>query len=206
MTPVAMKEGAPGQAMVALHLPAFGSVFVVFDEEFTAGTAEAAEHEELLKVRENWKLSFQPDRGGPAAGLEVGELKSWTESADPAVRYFSGSVTYSATVEAPQGAQQDNVAMQFSDVRDVARVRINGVDAGTVWAKPYRLDVGKFLKPGANKIEIEVTNLWANRIIGDLQPGVTERITSTNITTYKANSPLLPSGLIGPISWVVSGK
>ena len=205
-SPTLLQADAPGQTMVPLHLPAFGSVFVVFSSEIPVGSAPAAEHEMPLQLRGNWKLTFQSGRGGPAAGLEVGELKSWTESSDPAVRFFSGSVTYTATVEGPEGSGRDSVAMQFSDVRNIARIRINGVDAGTVWAKPYRLDVGKFLAPGANKIEIEVTNLWANRIIGDLQPGVSKPLTSTNITTYKQASPLLPSGLIGPISWIVSAR
>ncbi len=203
MTPVLSQAEERGETMIALHLPAFGSVFVVFDKEFPEGAAPAAEQQLPLQVGGDWKLAFQPGRGGPSGALAAGELKSWTESPDPAVRYFSGSVTYTATVEAPSG---DHVAMQFSDVREIARVRINGHDAGTVWAKPYRLDVSKFLVPGANKIEIEVTNLWANRLIGDLQPGVKERITSTNITSYKANSPLLPSGLIGPIRWVVGAR
>ena len=203
-SPIKLEAGGPGQMLAHLHLPAFGSVFVMFNSEFPEGSASAAEREIPLQLKGQWKLSFQPGRGGPPAGLETGELKSWTESSDPAVRFFSGSVTYTATVERPEAGGDDRIAMQFSNVRDIARVRINGVDAGTVWAKPYRIDVGKFLVPGANKIEIEVTNLWANRIIGDLQPGVSEHITSTNITTYKRSSSLLPSGLIGPISWMVS--
>ena len=201
--PVSVREGAPGQVVVPLQLPAFGSVFVIFSSEFGDEAMPAVEHEVPLKLHGDWKLSFQKGRGGPSTGLTVSELKSWTESPDPAVRFFSGTVTYTGLVESPQGSH-DHIALHFSSVREIARVRINGVDAGTVWARPYLLDVGRFLVPGTNKIEIEVTNLWANRLIGDLQPGVTTRITSTNINAYEPNSALLPSGLIGPITWIVS--
>jgi hypothetical protein len=76
---------------------------------------------------------------------------------------------------------------------------VNGKEAGTLWAMPYVLDITNFVKDGANRVELEVTNLWPNRIIGDAQPSVKERFTHTNIRKYTAGSPLLPSGLIGPV-------
>jgi hypothetical protein len=79
-------------------------------------------------------------------------------------------------------------------------VRINGKPAGTIWAMPYQLDVTGRLKDGKNTLELDVTNLWPNRIIGDAQPSNTHAYTSTNIRKYTANSPLLPSGLIGPVT------
>jgi hypothetical protein len=188
-----------------LHLPPFGSVFVVFSNEAPRDShpQRSAGRAVPLEVHGKWSLSFQPGRGGPDAPIEVSDLQSWTESADPAVRYFSGTATYTAMVDAPAGA----MGLEFSSIREIARVRINGVDAGTVWAQPYRLeDIGKLLVRGPNKIEIEVTNLWPNRLIGDLQPGIRDRITATNITAYKRDSPLLPSGLIGPIAWIVADQ
>jgi hypothetical protein len=81
----------------------------------------------------------------------------------------------------------------------IAEVILNGKSCGIAWKKPFRIDVTNALKPGANKIEIKVTNLWVNRLIGDQQPGVTRKITYTTMPFYQANSPLLPAGLLGPV-------
>ena len=70
---------------------------------------------------------------------------------------------------------------------------------GIVWKKPFRVNVTGALKAGDNKLEIKVTNLWVNRLIGDAQPGVKTKITFTTMPFYQANSPLLPSGLLGPV-------
>jgi len=77
---------------------------------------------------------------------------------------------------------------------------VNGKNAGTIWAMPYRLDITASLSAGRNTLELDVTNLWPNRIIGDAQPSATRTYTKTNIRKYTASSPLLPSGLIGPVT------
>ena len=84
----------------------------------------------------------------------------------------------------------------------VAEVTINGKPVGIAWKYPYRLDVSDALKPGVNKLEIRVANLWPNRLIGDQQPDAQKKYTFTVRNPYKANSPLLPSGLLGPIEFV----
>jgi hypothetical protein len=191
-----------GRTTLPLHLAPFGSEYVVFTtaSEVSSPPVTSA-HTEALVLYGKWSVRFEQGRGGPSAPIEMDDLKSWTESPDPAVRYFSGAATYTATVEAPSTLNRDDLLLQFDQIHEIARVRINGVDAGTVWAAPYRIQVGKLLHPGTNKLEIEVTNLWPNRLIGDAQSGVTDPITKTNITAYKADSPLLPSGLIGAITW-----
>ena len=70
---------------------------------------------------------------------------------------------------------------------------------GIVWKKPFRIDISNELKAGENNIEVKVTNLWVNRLIGDQQPGVTKKITYTTMPFFQADSPLLPSGLLGPV-------
>jgi hypothetical protein len=92
--------------------------------------------------------------------------------------------------------------MDLGDVRNVAEIKVNGKSVGTVWKKPFRVNVKGALKAGANNIEINVTNLWVNRLIGDTQPGVTNKITFTTMPFYQANSKLLPSGLLGPVQIV----
>jgi hypothetical protein len=195
-------QTAGGRTRLPLHLDPFGSTFVVISPvgRRLQPVVTTASQPEPLELVQPWALTFQPGRGAPANATSVSELKSWTESSDAGIRYFSGTATYRAGVLAPRGHSR-HVSLEFAGVHEIARVRINGKEAGTVWAAPYRLEVGALLHSGVNEVEIEVTNLWPNRIIGDLQPGNPQRITTTNITTYKVDSPLMPSGLIGVVQW-----
>jgi len=84
-------------------------------------------------------------------------------------------------------------------VKNLAEVIVNGKSLGIVWKAPFRVDATDALKPGANALEIKVTNLWVNRLIGDAQPNVAKRYTYTTQPFYRANSPLAPSGLLGPV-------
>ncbi len=88
-------------------------------------------------------------------------------------------------------------------MKNLAEVTVNGKDLGVVWHAPYRVDVTSALKPGNNNVVIKVVNAWVNRFIGDEQPGAT-KITFADVKPYKANSPLLPSGLLGPVAVVRS--
>lgn len=89
--------------------------------------------------------------------------------------------------------------IDLGDVENLAVVTVNGQKLGEVWHAPYRVDITSAFLPGTNEIKIEVVNLWVNRLVGDEQPGAT-RITFADVKPYKANSPLLPSGLLGPIT------
>ncbi len=75
---------------------------------------------------------------------------------------------------------------------------MNGRSLGVVWHAPYRVDATAALKPGANEVSIKVTNAWVNRLIGDQQPDA-KKYTFTTVKPYKDTSPLLPSGLLGPV-------
>ena len=89
----------------------------------------------------------------------------------------------------------------MGDVKNLAEVTVNGKNLGIAWHVPYRVDVTGALKPGANELTIEVTNAWVNRLIGDEQPGAT-KYTFADVKTYKADSPLQASGLLGPVAVV----
>lgn len=146
-----------------------------------------------------WTIEFQPDRGAPIGERPLSSFQSWTKSDDPGVRYFSGTATYRTELGIHPNAGEQ-VILALSDLHEICTVRVNGKDAGTLWAMPYRLDITAALAPGRNTIELEVTNLWPNRIIGDAQPFARRTYTQTNIRKYTAASPLLPSGLIGPVT------
>jgi len=146
-----------------------------------------------------WTISFQPDWGAPEGPQPLADFHSWTESSDAGVRYFSGTATYRTQFDLKR-VEGERVFLTLTDLHEICTVRINGESAGTMWAKPYRLDITDHLAEGRNQIDLEVTNLWPNRIIGDAQPQSSHAYTHTNIRKYHADSPLWPSGLIGPVA------
>lgn len=156
---------------------------------------------EAVPVKSNWTLDFPPNWGAPPH-LAIASLKSWTDFEDPGVRYFSGTATYHTTIhlDGEQLGTGNELWLDLGDTREIAQVRINGVKSTPLWMKPFTERVDQLMRPGDNQVDVEVTNFWPNRIIGDLQPGNEHRYTSTNIRAFKSSSPLLPSGLLGPVT------
>lgn len=197
-----MYTEADGRTSLPLHLAPFGSTFVIFGRSSSAHSTQtpkdgpASTHQ---LPASQWTISYQADRGAPAGTQAVKSFTSWAESSDPAVKYFSGTATYSTKVAHHVNANE-RVFLTLTDLREICTVRVNGKAAGTIWSIPYRLDITDSLTDGENTLELDVTNLWPNRIIGDAQPNATQKYTNTNIRKYTASSPLLPSGLIGPVS------
>jgi hypothetical protein len=93
----------------------------------------------------------------------------------------------------------DGLWIDLGTVNNLAEVTVNGKPLGIAWKAPYRVDASKALRPGDNVLQVRVVNLWVNRLIGDQQPNA-KRYTFTVRNPYKATSPLLPSGLIGPVT------
>jgi hypothetical protein len=148
-----------------------------------------------------WTLDFPPNWGAPAH-VDVPQLKSWTEFSDPGIRYFSGTATYrtSLNLDASQLVPSRELWLDLGEVYEVARIRVNGTTLTPLWKQPYSARIDSYLHPGNNALEVEVTNLWPNRLIGDAQPGITRRYTWTNIKKFTASSPLLTSGMLGPVT------
>jgi hypothetical protein len=197
---------ADGRTTIPLTLDPDGTVFVAFRKTAAKNSAEVAEP--VLKpieslhaaLNSDWRVLFDPNRGGPEQ-IDLDRLRSWSEDAREGVKYYSGAATYVKTVNVPAEVLKPggHVWLDLGEVAELAEVTVNGRPAGIAWKTPYRLDVTKALKPGSNRIAIAVTNLWVNRIIGDLQPGVTKTYTFTGYKAYTADSPLLKSGLLGPV-------
>src|SRR5208282_646497 len=127
--------------------------------------------------------------------------------ADPGVKYYSGSATYTKTIQVPASAFSPgaHLLLDLGDVENLAEVSVNGKYLGIVWKTPFQIDVTSALVPGTNQIVVQVTNLWVNRMIGDQQPWALKKYAFADFTPYKADSPLLPSGLIGPVRlWSVT--
>jgi len=199
---------ADGRTTVPLHLEPYGTVFVLFRDRATEPqrTVAAPEETELhgleTALNGGWTVSFQPERGAPASA-EFASLTSWSDNADAGIKYFSGTATYTKTIDVPAEMVKPgaHVWLDLGDVKDIARVTVNGKDVGIAWKAPFRVDLSEALKPGSNVIAIAVTNLWVNRLIGDQQPGA-HKIAEADFEPYKADAPLLPSGLLGPVRLV----
>lgn len=145
-----------------------------------------------------WSLSFPAGWGAPAS-VPVEKFASWTESTHAGVRYFSGTATYRATMYFTEAQRAKPLWLDLGSVREIATVRVNGQVAGTCWRAPYTVRLDPYVHGGDNLVEVEVSNLWPNRLIGDLQPGVEKKYTQTNVRAYRADSPLLPSGILSSV-------
>ena len=151
------------------------------------------------QLASSWLINFPSGWGAPPS-ITMTTLQSWTDSPDPGVRYFSGTATYHNTIEVPPSllGSGRQIWLDLGDVREIATVSVNGKQLRTVWYPPYLVRIDSALHAGANQLSINVINLWPNRLIGDLQPGAVQ-YTKTNVHAYKADSPLLPSGLLAPV-------
>jgi len=196
---------ANGLTIVPLRLNPNEAVFVVFRKPATTQSSMLKRQIEthIATLDGAWNVNFQPDRGAPAK-ISLDKLVSWSESADPGVKYFSGTATYTRSVNAPADWFQRGASLwlDLGDVKNLAEVLVNNKHLGIVWKTPFRVDVTNALKPGVNAVEIKATNLWVNRLIGDQQPNVTRKYTFTTMPFYRADSPLLPSGLLGPVKLI----
>jgi hypothetical protein len=191
-----------GRTTVPLYLDPWETVFVVFRHpaKAPARTLPAVVEKSIATIAGPWQLSFQPDRGAPPQ-ITLERLVPWQESTDEGVRYFGGMGTYTKTLQADSDwfKPRAELWLDLGEVKNLAEVSVNGKPLGIVWKTPYRVDATSALHPGANTVEIKVTNGWANRIIGDRQPNTTKTYTFTSPKFYKANAPLQPSGLLGPV-------
>jgi len=191
-----------GRTIVPLRLDPHDAVFVVFRKPAAMQARALPRQSEvpLATVEGSWEVRFQEERGAPAK-IVLDKLSSWSENADTGLKYFSGTGTYAKTIQAPADWMKSGAKLwlDLGDVKNLAEVSVNGKPLGIVWKTPFRVDVTGAMKPGANDVQIKVTNLWVNRLIGDQQPNAAKKYTYTSQPFYRADSPLLPSGLLGPV-------
>ncbi len=171
-----------------------------------------------------WTLRFSPGWGAPPK-LVLAKLLSWSEHPEPGVRYHSGTGLYSIKfrIEPQWLAPGQGVLLELGRVEVVAEVKLNGRPLDTLWWPPFRVDITEVARPGENVLEVAVTNLWVNRLIGDEQlpedsdrnpngtlkawpdwlkagkPSPTGRYTFTTWRLWSKEDPLVPSGLLGPV-------
>jgi hypothetical protein len=195
-------RAANGSTTLSLHLLPHEAVFVLFRK--SAGVASTViptpEEHVLGQLKDDWLVAFQPGRG-VSKSQQISHLASWTESSDAGVRYFSGTAEYTQSFGVPQyPADGRKLLLDLGSVAEIAEVTVNGRSLGIGWKAPYRFDITDAVHPGENHLSIKVTNLWVNRLIGDQQPGIGPKYTFTTFKPYKKDSPLIPSGLLGPVT------
>jgi hypothetical protein len=183
---------------VNLDLPPYGSAYVVFGSSAIARPAVPATTQDLA-IEGSWHIKFTSPAAAPAE-QDFATLRSWTESTDPALQYFSGTAIYTKTISVPAAAAGSRrLLLDLGEVGEIAEVSVNGKHLGTYWAPPMQAELTGSVKAGSNQIEIRVTNLWINRLKGDALLPESQRTTRTNITQLP-KVPLRPSGLIGPVT------
>jgi len=158
-----------------------------------------------------WNISFDPAWGGPT-NAEFPELVNWTQRAESGIKYYSGTATYRKTFDLSGAAgtvketnrKPKRLFLDLGDVKEVAEVRLNGKKLGILWCYPWRVDITKAVKPAGNVLEIDVINLWPNRVIGDLNQPKEKRFTKTHeafrFDMLTKNTRLIDSGLLGPVT------
>jgi hypothetical protein len=196
------------RTVVSLPLDEHELVFVVF-----RGTANAPSRSiptptetTLATIDGPWEVEFTPKMGAPAR-IEMDSLQSWTENEENGIRFYSGTASYTKTIVADASWMRDGgrLVLDLGGVGDLAEVTVNGKPLGIAWKPPYRIDATGALTAGENRIEIKVTNQWSNRIAGDRDAPVEQKVLSVaegrgfGGGRFGGGGAASPSGLIGPV-------
>ncbi len=165
------------------------------------------------EITGSWNVTFNPATEALPFEAEFSKLTLWNENTDAAIKYFSGTAAYINTFTLTAEQAGSPALLQMGEVHDIAHVWINDNDMGIVWTAPWSVDLTEVLKEGQNQIKIEVTNCWANRLIGDAGLPKSQWTTKTNVRrvperseyksghqAFSAKDELMPSGLVGPVT------
>lgn len=190
--------------VVPMRLDKNECVFVVFREkgEPSATTLEA-NYPAPLRTQEatgEWNVTFESAFKTPSP-VRMATLDNLSDNANDSIRYFSGTATYTTSVNLDRAGRGEHMFMAFDNVGTMAKVYINGKYAGGVWTAPYRLDVTDFVKDGRNDVRVEVVNTWVNRIVGDMNLPENQRDIYLYVNHLNAKTPLPPSGIIGKVKF-----
>jgi hypothetical protein len=194
-----------GRTSMRLPLEPGGSAFVVFSKAARSRKAAAPAHTDQnahtwIEIRGPWEVRFQLDRGAPER-IVMEDLLDWSKHADPGVKYFSGQAVYRTTFSLDSRFEISNLrlVLDLGQVQVTAQVKLNDKDLGVLWTPPFQVDITHAVRSGENTLEVTVANLWPNRLIGDQSLPPEQRVTWTTWNPYKKDTPLLESGLLGPV-------
>jgi len=204
------------------------SFFIVFRAAAASTSAAGANFPDTVEagtLKGPWEVSFDPKWGGPEKAV-FENLDDWSRRPEDGIKFYSGTAVYRKSFDLPQAARLkgERLWLDLGTVRNIARVRLNGRDLGVVWCDPWRVDITAAANAKGNRLEVRVANLWPNRLIGDerepadaeygrdgrlrrwpewLLEGETRpspgRLTFSTWKHFTKDTPLLPSGLLGPV-------
>lgn len=218
-----VKTGDSGTPAIELALAGNESCFIVF----SAGKSSLPLYSRAIPVvkqtidlSRDWAVRFDPAWGGPAQ-VRFDSLTDWKESRDERIKYYSGSAFYSKNFHISP-AKGERIVLRFDSIQHIAAVKINGEYVTTLWTAPWEADITELVKRGENRVEIEVANLWVNRLIKDMsipeenpnpsqwpewlfnkKKRESQRLSYSSYEHYRADSPLVSSGIIGGAEIVV---
>lgn len=185
---------------VSLQLHPFQSFYIVFRHPSVPPTGVNFPEALLIKkISSPWQVSFDPSSRGPEKPVIFKTLTDWSNNGDERIRYYSGTAFYRNIFQSGTLQKGERLLLKISDVRNMAKVKVNGKDVGGLWTAPLHLDITDAVVNGKNQIEIEVVNLWVNRLIGDSRLPINEHKTWLATNPFKPDNKLEPSGLIGEV-------
>lgn len=194
-----------GQTVVPLVFEPKQSWFVVFRRAETPmpnSPKNFPDHKPVATLNGAWDVQFDPKWGGPEQ-VRFDRLADWTTRPEESIQHYSGSALYRTTFELSEsmvGTSSTDLFLDLGQVHDLATVKLNGQDLGTLWTAPWRVNITAAARAGTNSLEIAIVNPWNNRLVGDSLLPVPQRRTSLSLATITPETPLQPAGLLGPVT------
>jgi hypothetical protein len=223
-TPIDNFTVSNGSTTIPMHLEAYESGFIIFaatNQWAATKIGKPAAEQTVAEIKGEWDVSFDTKWGGPA-NVKFEALTDWTKRPEEGIKYYSGTAVYKKSFNLPQTIKTGDTKglyLHLGDVKNMARIKLNGTDLGILWTAPWSVDISSILRQKDNQLEIEVVNLWPNRLIGDdkqpddgikngqwpewllkKQARPSKRYTFSTHRFYNSDSPLFSSGLLGPVT------
>ena len=193
-----------GHITVPIKMEALESWFVVFsNSETEVKSGYKTNFPELTTVQtlnKDWQVDFQNKEIGSKDPVKLSKLEDWVTDKNDKIKYYSGTAVYSSTFQYESAKNDDPVFIDLGKVGVMASVKVNGIDVGTTWIAPYKLEITDAIKSGENTIEVEVVNVWRNRLTGDKLLPEDQRTTWVLVDAVTPEEELISSGLIGPVT------
>ena len=202
-----------GVTSLSLELAPYGSYFIVFRKSISVTCSgkdgfNFLKYQKIGDLSESWQVIFDQAWGGPGK-IHFDKLSNWINRQEEGIKYYSGKATYRKVFDLDKKKAGlthagERLILDLGDVKHVAVVRLNGEELGTLWCSPWRIDITDWVQETGNMLEIDIVNLWANRVIGDWKLPVEKRFTKTHdvfrFDMLRESTPLTDAGLLGPVS------
>jgi len=194
-----------GRTIVPIKMKAQQSWFVVFTNKDNTGIKEGyttnfPQPTAVQTIEKSWQVDFKNKNIGPAEAVEFPSLTDWISHDNDKIKYYSGTAVYTSTFNYKNKEQTKDVLIDLGNVGVIASVKLNGKAIGTTWMPPFQLNAADAIKEGVNTIEVEVVNVWRNRITGDNLLPESDRTTWLLVDSVEPEEELIPSGLLGPVT------